>query len=219
MHTENILIIDDNELLLYCMKHFFEKEFHEVVAVCTGEDAVIHLKQQLYNIVILDVNLPGMDGWGVLEYINRHSQESRVIIISSNEDKEIRQKALRKGALEFIEKPFDIHELKNIILRILSYSNRSPRAYKTFEVKLNNEHKGQTHDLSATGMFIMSDVSLNCGTVLDITLFTPDREGISLKGRVVRTDGNKDDGRRYGLGIQLTEQPSDYSFLIDSFLT
>ncbi|WP_333653553.1 hypothetical protein [Dissulfurispira sp.] len=62
---------------------------------------------------------------------------------------------------------------------------------------------------TSTFLFPIIKVSFPCST----------REGISLKGRVVRTDGNKDDGRRYGLGIQLTEQPSDYSFLIDSFLT
>jgi len=55
----------------------------------------------------------------VLEYINKQSPKSKVIITSS-EDEKIRQNSLQRGAFEFLEKPFELDELKGVLIKILS---------------------------------------------------------------------------------------------------
>ncbi len=92
------------------------------MAISTGEDAIAHLKGQFYNVVVLDIRLPGMDGWEVIEHIKRESPNTRVIVITTSEDEGTREKALSRGASEFLEKPFDLEELREILLRIIHYN-------------------------------------------------------------------------------------------------
>lgn len=121
-HPEKVLLVEDNELLLFSMKRFLEREFNHVMAVSTGEDAITHLKGQFYNVVVLDIKLPGMDGWEVLEHIKRESPNTRVIVITTSEDEGTRENALSRGASEFLEKPFDLEELRKVLLRIIHYN-------------------------------------------------------------------------------------------------
>ncbi|MEK6692947.1 MAG: response regulator [Nitrospirota bacterium] len=122
IHPEKVLLVEDNELLLFSMKRFLEREFNHVMAISTGEDAIAHLKGQFYNVVVLDIRLPGMDGWEVIEHIKRESPNTRVIVITTSEDEGTREKALSRGASEFLEKPFDLEELREILLRIIHYN-------------------------------------------------------------------------------------------------
>jgi CheY-like chemotaxis protein len=230
VRSEHVLLVDDNELLLSGMKRFFEKDFVHVSASNTGEDAIIHIQKHLYHIVILDINLPGINGWEVLDYIKQKSPLTRVVIITSSEDGAIRQKAISKGATECMGKPFDLDELKYVILNALSLQ-RTDRVQKTFPVRFGNECKGLVCNLSPTGMFILTDIPCECGTTLDITLDITGEEMIPLKGRVVRTIESVSkttpflsagrmipEGMDYGLGIKLLEQPPVYSSLVSSLL-
>src|SRR4030066_1009245 len=90
LRPENVLLVDDNELLLSGMKRFLEKDFVHVAASVTGEEAIMNIQKHLYHVVILDINLPGVNGWTVLEHIKQNSPHSRVIIITSDEDGGIR---------------------------------------------------------------------------------------------------------------------------------
>ena len=231
MRPENVLLVDDNELLLSGMKRFFEKDFVHVTASTTGEDAITNIRQQLYNVVVLDIKLPGIDGWQVLDYIKRNSPNSSVIIISSSEDGGIRQEAIRRGAAEYMGKPFGLDDLKHVLLDILS-RKRHKRKLKTYPVRLGNQCRGLVCNLSSTGMFILTDRLIECGTTLNnIILEVDEGEVIPLKGEVVRAVESVVDttpslsygwklpeGLNYGLGIKLLEQPPVYSNLVNSLL-
>jgi len=230
VRPENVLLVDDNELLLAGMKRFFEKDFVHVAASSTGEEAIALIQKQLYDVVILDINLPGINGWEVLEYIKQKSPHTRVIIITSSEDGGIRQNAIQKGASECMGKPFNLDELKYVLMNALSLQ-RYQRVQKTFPVKFNNECEGWVFNLSSTGMLILTDSFCECGTTLDITLKVTEDEMIPLKGQVVRTIDSISkntpslsagrqlpEGMDYGLGIKLIEQPPVYSTLVNSLL-
>ena len=213
------------------MKRFFEKDFIHVTASPTGEDAIINLRQQFYQIVILDLKLPGIDGWEVLDYIKLNSPDSSVIIITSSEDGGIRQEAIQRGAVEYVGKPFGLDDLKNVLLNILA-RKRQPRKPKTYPVRFGNQCSGLVCNLSFTGMFILTDKYFECGTTLnDIILEVNEGEIIPLKGEVVRAVESASstsafppygwqlpEGLNYGLGIKLLEQSPVYSSLINSLL-
>lgn len=231
MRPENVLLVDDNELLLSGMKRFFEKDFDHVSASTTGEDAIAKIPQQLYQVVILDIKLPGIDGWEVLEYIKRNSPNSSVVIITSSEDGGIRQEAIRRGAAEYIGKPFGLDDLKHVLLDILS-RKRHQRKLKTYPVRFGNHCKGLVCNLSSTGIFVLTDKFVECGTTLNnIILEVNEGEVIPLKGEVVRAVESASntspslsygrqlpEGLNYGLGIKLLEHPAVYSSLVNSLL-
>ena len=231
MRPENVLLVDDNELLLSGMKRFFEKDFVHVTASSTGEEAIKNIQQRFYQVVILDINLPGINGWEVLEYIKRNSPKTSVIIITSSEDGRIRQYALERGASECMGKPFNIDDLKGVLMDILS-QQRHQRKQKTYPVRFGNQCTGLVCNLSFTGMFILTDKFLECGTTLnDIILEVNEGEVIPLKGEVVRSvesayktipslsyDRKLPEGLNYGLGIKLLEQSQVYSSLVNSLL-
>ena len=230
LRPENVLLVDDNELLLSGMKRFFEKDFVNVTASITGEEAIEHMQKRLYHVVILDINLPGINGWEVLEYIKQKSPKTRVIIITSSEDGGIRHEAIQKGASECMGKPFNLDELKYVLMKALSLQ-RVQRVQKTFPVRFGNGCKGMVFNLSSTGMLIVTDIICECGATLDITLKVTEEERIPLKGRVVRTiesisetpsylsaESKLPEGMNYGMGIKILEQPQVYSSLISSLL-
>ena len=230
MRPENVLLVDDNELLLSGMKRFFEKDFVHVTASISGEEAIMHIQNHLYHVVVLDIHLPGVNGWTVLEYIKQSSPNSRVIIITSDEEGGIRQDAIQRGACECLGKPFNLDELKYVLLNIMSLE-RSPRVLKAFPVRFGNDCRGLVYNLSSTGMFILTDIFCEFGTTLNIMLDVNKEEAIQLKGQVVRTvesafktapnvsdEWKIREGMNYGLGIKILEQPQVYSSLISSLL-
>jgi len=230
LRPENVLLVDDNELLLSGMKRFFEKDFVHVTASITGEEAIEHIQKRLYHVVILDISLPGISGWEVLEYIKQKSPNTRVIIITSSEDGGIRQDAIQKGASECMGKPFNLDELRYVLMNALSLQ-RNQRVQKTFPVRFGNDCKGWVFNLSSTGMLILTDIFCECGTTLDITLKVTEEEMIPLQGQVVRTidsvpkttpslsaERTLPEGMNYGLGIKILEQPQVYSSLVSSLL-
>ena len=230
LRPENVLLVDDNELLLSGMKRFFEKDFVHVTASITGEEAIMHVQKHLYHVVVLDIHLPGVNGWTVLEYIKQNSPNSRVIIITSDEEAAIRQDAIQRGACDCMGKPFNLDELRYILLNIISLQ-RTPRVLKTFPVRFGNDCRGLVYNLSSTGMFIHTDIFCESGTTLNIILDVDKEEAIQLKGQVVRTvesaiktpppvsgERNIREGMSYGLGIKILEQPQGYSSLVSSLL-
>jgi len=212
------------------MKRFFEKDFVLVTASGTGEEAIEHIQKHLYHVVILDINLPGINGWEVLDYIKRNSPNTRVIIITSSEDGRIRQDAIQKGASECLGKPFNLDELKYVLMNALSLQ-RYQRVQKTYPVRFGDECEGWVFNLSSSGMLILTDIFCECWTTLDITLKVTEEEMIPLTGQVVRTidsvskttpslsaGGKLPENVNYGLGIKLLKPPPLYSSLVDSLL-
>ncbi len=123
--ANNILLVDDNELLLSGMKRFCERESFRVVTASTGKEALECIRNGLFPVVILDVNLPDMNGCEVLELIKCYSPESMVIMITSDSNEKLRRDAFMKGASEFLEKPFAIQSLKTVLSRLQSIRGRT----------------------------------------------------------------------------------------------
>ncbi|MDA8242328.1 MAG: response regulator [Nitrospiraceae bacterium] len=219
MRPENVLFVDDNELLRSVMMRFFSKEFQHVKAVGTGNEAMKQIQEKFYHIVILDKKLPDIDGLDVLDYISGKSPHSRVVMITSSADEDIRQEALKRGAFEFFEKPFDIDKLKAAL--------RGMRVFKSVQASIDEKHKGMIYNLSDSGMLVMTDAVFKCGATVDILLHVRDNREIPLKGRVVRTSDSScippqfpsaEDGMKYAVGMQLVDPPSDYFSFVDSLM-
>jgi CheY-like chemotaxis protein len=219
MRPENILFVDDNELLRSVMERFFAKEFQHIMSVGTGTEAMMHIRETFYHVVILDKKLPDIDGLDILAFIREKSPKSKVIMITSNGDASVMQQALEGGAFGFFEKPFDIKKLKAAL--------RCNRVHKPLPARIAEKYDGMSHNLSDSGILIMTDAVFSCGTAVDLLLKTSDKCEIPLKGTVMRTCDSScvpphpfgftaKDTMKYGVGIQLVEPPPAYSSFVGS---
>lgn len=104
---KDILIVEDNIEIAELLKDFLEKAGYKSVIAISGEEALSIYNSQGAKLVILDIMLPGMDGFIVCKTI-REKSNTPVIIVSAKGEKEDKLNGLLLGADDYIEKPYDI---------------------------------------------------------------------------------------------------------------
>lgn len=103
----DILIVEDNREIAALLCDFLRKENYVVSAVNTGEKAIELYERYGARLIILDIMLPGMDGFAVCSRI-RESSNTHILIASARTEKNDKLKGLYTGADDYIEKPYDI---------------------------------------------------------------------------------------------------------------
>jgi len=101
----NILVVDDEKNIRKSMRGILEDEGHSVAVAESAEDAITAVTGSYFQIIFLDVMLPGMNGIDALKKINKISPESYVIMMSGHANIEMAVEATRYGAYNFFEKP------------------------------------------------------------------------------------------------------------------
>lgn len=122
----NILIIDDDKELCALIKHCVRSEDIEADFCNTGKEGVEKIKEKDYQLVILDIMMPGMDGFKTLEEIRKESCLP-VLMFTSKNDSVSKVRGLRAGADDYLTKPFDIDELTARILSLIRRYTRFSR--------------------------------------------------------------------------------------------
>lgn len=123
MSKAKILVVDDESSITTFLKQHLEREAYEVVTAETGEDGLDVYKAELPDIILLDINLPGISGIETLEALRKISEDVIVIIISAHGDIETAVKAIKLGAYDFVEKPFDLKRISVLIHKSLETAN------------------------------------------------------------------------------------------------
>jgi len=106
-----ILLVEDEENLHEALKLNLELEGYQVVSATDGMQAVKTLQSQYFDLMILDIMLPEMDGIEVLESIRVQNNEIPVLILSAKNTSADRVLGLKKGADDYLTKPFNLEEL------------------------------------------------------------------------------------------------------------
>lgn len=103
----DILLIEDNEELRELIRTFLEKDGYTVAAVCSGEEALTYLEEERAKLMLLDIMLPGMDGFMICDEV-RKENNIPIIILSARADKEDKMNGFTLGADDYVEKPVDM---------------------------------------------------------------------------------------------------------------
>lgn len=103
----DILLVEDQQELNTLMCTFLEKAGYQVKGVCTGEEALQFFKENKAKLVILDVMLPGMDGFAVCSAIREQSSVP-ILFLSARVEKEAQMNGFLLGADDYVEKPVDM---------------------------------------------------------------------------------------------------------------
>lgn len=106
-----LLLAEDERSLARALVKIFEKSHHSADAVYNGEDALAYLENATYDVAILDVMMPKMDGLTVLKTLRAKGNQTPVVLLTAKAEVEDRIKGLDSGANYYLTKPFDSREL------------------------------------------------------------------------------------------------------------
>ncbi len=120
----SILIVEDEENLLEALKLNLELEGYEVSGVSDGAEALNAVQAEHFDLIILDVMLPELDGISVCENIRLQGNDIPILILSAKNSSADRVLGLKKGADDYLTKPFNLEELLLRVHKLIHKSNR-----------------------------------------------------------------------------------------------
>lgn len=118
----HLLYVEDDESLSFVTKDNLELQGYQITHCATGKEAMDVIKKQQFNLCILDVMLPEIDGFTIAREIRRYDTDVPILFLTAKSLKEDRIEGLKLGADDYITKPFSIEEL---ILKIEIFLRRS----------------------------------------------------------------------------------------------
>jgi len=120
----SILLVEDEENIQDALKLNFEMEGYEVTSVYDGEAALKAVHDEYFDLIILDVMLPEIDGITVCENIRLTNTEIPILMLSAKNQSADRILGLKKGADDYVTKPFSLEEL---LIRVRILINKSKK--------------------------------------------------------------------------------------------
>jgi two-component system nitrogen regulation response regulator NtrX len=144
-----ILIVDDESAIRQSLKGVLEDEGYEAFTAESGEACLESLRRRSFEIVLLDIWLPGADGLEILESVRELENPPEVIIISGHGTIETAVRATKLGAYDFLEKPLSIE--KTLILIKNAIDSR----------RLRDENRELKRQLSPRGVIVGESIPIN----------------------------------------------------------
>ncbi|MDO9547503.1 MAG: response regulator [Candidatus Marinimicrobia bacterium] len=118
--SPSILIVDDEKNIRLTLRRSIESMGFIAETAITGEEALEKVKSQHFNLILLDIKLPGIDGIEVLREIHRTRPDVAVIIITAHGTIESAVEAMKLGSIDFLQKPFTPDEIRNLVTNVLN---------------------------------------------------------------------------------------------------
>lgn len=119
MNNYRILVVDDEHLIRWSLEQNLKKKGYAVETVGSGEEALDSVRKHSADLVLLDIQLPGIDGIETLERIKEFDSDICVIMITALGVLETAVKAMQLGAFDYINKPFNLDELAVVLRKAL----------------------------------------------------------------------------------------------------
>lgn len=123
---KKVLIVDDEEILTWIMSKTLSKDRkrYEVLVANDCSKALEIMKSTTIDLVITDIRMPGMSGLDLLEEIRVRHPDTKVIVMTAYGNPEVQKEANERGCLHYLEKPFKIEDLRNLILDAIKVSKK-----------------------------------------------------------------------------------------------
>jgi DNA-binding NtrC family response regulator len=131
--SASILVVDDEPAVQDAVGWLLRSEGYQVATVGSGEEALTRLAQQEFDVIVSDIKMPGLTGLDVLERSRELNPRVAVILITAYATVDTAIEALRRGAGDYLRKPFGLSDLRSSVQRVLRHrqaaeSGRLPRA-------------------------------------------------------------------------------------------
>ena len=120
-----ILLVDDDQTLLRLLARRLGMVGYRCDTESDGFKAIHRVKSTRYDLIILDINMPHLNGTEMLLYLQRLDRDIPVVMISGMDSIDIVRKTLREGAYDYLAKPFDLDELELTLTRALQHGHQA----------------------------------------------------------------------------------------------
>ena len=135
-----ILVIDDDSSIRETLDLYLTEEGYDVYTAPTGTDGLNMFTQQSPDVVILDIRLPDVNGFMILEDLREEDENVKVIMITAHHDMESTIKAMKEGAFDYIHKPVDVNEL-DIAIKKAIHALEMEKKIKGLLVESSRDYK------------------------------------------------------------------------------
>lgn len=129
-----ILLVDDEEQFVQALSERLTLRGYDVTTSLSGEDALEKLKHYIYEVVILDVAMPGLDGIATLREVKKLKPLTEVIMLTGHATVETAIEGMKLGAIDYLVKPCDTEELVNKINK--AYQRKAEQEERIREAKV-----------------------------------------------------------------------------------
>ncbi|RPH75073.1 response regulator, partial [bacterium] len=163
MNQDRILIVDDEADIALILKLQLEDTGYRTVRARDGIEALERLARESFELVLLDIKMPRMDGMQVLERMQEQSRSEAVVMMTAHGNEDIAVEAIKKGALDYIAKPFSTEDLVKKVRQAIRF-NRTRLENLKLQQKLEEERKKTEAILQ--GMPDLLVAVDECGTIM-----------------------------------------------------
>ena len=119
MKKKKVLIIDDSLEVLDCLGCYLERKGFDLLTASNGFDGISLFKRNAVDIAIVDIRMPGLDGWYVINAIKTNNANTPVIVFSGDYSEENNRKAMKFGISKFLSKPCSFETILDSIKNVL----------------------------------------------------------------------------------------------------
>lgn len=115
-----ILVVDDEEALRTVLSSELEGEGYSVRSAADGQEAITHLTGAEFDLVLLDIKMPNVDGFEVLKFVKERHPKTKVVMLTGFADLKNAIESKKLGAEDFVSKPYDLVDLLTTVERVLT---------------------------------------------------------------------------------------------------
>lgn len=164
-----ILVVDDEAMIRDSLEEILRLEGYEVLTAENGEIALTMIQQDHFDMVLLDLKMPGMDGIDVIKMISRISPDTRVILLTGHGSMETAIDALRLGAHDYILKPATTSEILSSVARGLARrAEQQHRRMLLEQLDASLQRLKESEGLESSVTSEIQTITLENGVIIDL---------------------------------------------------
>jgi DNA-binding NtrC family response regulator len=183
--SARILITDDDAVGCRLFAKVLGGEGYQVDWVQSGEEALSQLRARAYDLLVVDVRMPGMTGLEVTQTVRREYPRLPVVVMTAFGSMETAIEAIREGAFDYISKPMNLEELKNVVSRALTQKERRGRAGEDGEGREDGEPLGAVIGRSSAMVEVYKTLARVAPTKSTVLLLGESGTGKELIARAI----------------------------------
>jgi len=192
MNKDKILVIDDEAGIRSSLKGILEDEGYSIKTVVTGEDALKLLKRENFDLILLDIWLPEMNGIEILKKIKNMNEAPQIVMISGHGTVETAVKAIKLGAYDFLEKPLSLEKVILTVQNALKHKKLEEENIQLREsVRLKYRLIGKSHPIQK----VREEIKKAAPTNASVLIYGEEGTGKELVARLIHHQSSRKNNR------------------------
>ena len=185
MQKHSILLVEDEEHLHEALKLNLEMEGYEVDSAYDGAEALKQIQSAHYDLIILDIMLPSLDGFSITERLRLNNNQTPILILSAKNTSSNRVQGLKLGADDYLTKPFNLEEL---LLRVAKLIQKQVQQAKTTPQIDLYQFKGHRIDFNASEVLLASGqkITLTKRELLLLKLLIEQKNAVVTREKILQ---------------------------------